>query len=164
MKIDVKIVDRELIVALDGIPSRLVQALEDKLSTLMGLVRVKVEENLSGAVLQTKSGALKGSLVSGVERIGSSTFVGFVDVGPMDAKVAAYAMVHEYGGKDYYEIVPVHKRMLRFVGKSGDVVFAPYVYHPPAQERSYLRSALWAMESEIVEGLDEALESALAKP
>ena len=71
-------------------------------------------------------------------------------------------MVHEYGGKGFYEIVPVHKMILRFVGKGGDVVFAPYVYHPPGSERSYLRSALHEMAPEIETGLNQAIQDAIS--
>ena len=73
----------------------------------------------------------------------------------------AYAEAHEYGGKGYYEIVPVHKRLLRFIGKSGDVVFAPYVFHPPMPERSYLRSALHEMAPEIEAAINTAIAEQL---
>ena len=160
ISLQVKIVDQELLVNLERIPQRLHAEIEEKLESLIGELRLKVQENLSGKVLNTKTGALLGSLVSGVERIGNLA-IGFVAVEPTDSKVEAYAMVHEYGGKGFYEIVPVHKLILRFEGKSGEVVFAPYVYHPAASERSYLRSALHEMAPEIEAGLNQAIRDAI---
>lgn len=159
--LQVTIVDQELLVNLERIPERLHAEIEEKLESLVAELRLKVQENLSGKVLNTKTGALLGSLVSGVERLGS-LLVGFVAIDPADSKVEAYAMVHEYGGKGFYEIVPIHKLILRFEGKGGEVVFAPYVYHPPAAERSYLRSALHEMAPEIEAGLNQAIRDAIA--
>lgn len=161
INLQVKIVDQELLVNLERIPQRLHAEIEEKLESLISELRLKVQENLSGKVLNTKSGALLSSLVSGVEKLGS-LLVGFVAVEPTDSKVEAYAMAHEYGGKGFYEIVPVHKLILRFEGKSGEIIFAPYVFHPPAAERSYLRSALHEMAPEIEAGLHQAIQDAIA--
>lgn len=158
--LQVRIIDQELIVNLNKVPAAIQSQLEAKLKTLMQELKAKVVENLSGKVLNSKSGALAGSLLDGVSHLGSS-LIGFVEVNPEDPKVRAYAEVHEYGGKGYYEIVPVHKTVLRFVSKTGQIVFAPYVYHPPAAERSYLRSALAEMAPEIEAQLQEALADAL---
>lgn len=160
ISLSVKIVDQELLVNLETLPRRLHEAVKSKLESEIALLRTKVEENLSGKVLNSKTGALLSSLVSGVEQLGS-LLIGFVAVESSDPKVEAYAMAHEYGGKGYYEIVPVHKAILRFETKGGNIVFAPYVYHPPAAERSYLRSALHEMQSEIEAGLSQAIQDAM---
>lgn len=157
-----RIIDEELIVNLKGLPERVQVALEEKMGSLMTQLRLKVVENLSGKVLNTKSGALASSLVSGVDRLGS-TMVGYVEVASTDSKVQLYGQVHEYGGKGFYEIVPVQKKILRFIGKNGEVVFAPYVYHPPATERSYLRSALHEMAPEIEAELSDAIKEAMTR-
>jgi hypothetical protein len=158
--INVKIVDQEVLVNLESIPKKIHAAIEAKLDEQVALLREKVVENLSGKVLNSKSGALIEALVSGVEKIGSG-LIGFVAVESTDQKVQAYAMAHEYGGKGSYEIVPVNKRVLRFVGKNGDIIFVPYVYHPPMPERSYLRSALAEMAPEIEAALRDAIRDAL---
>lgn len=158
--LQVRVIDQELIVTLNKIPTAIRVQLESKLKTLMSELRLKVIENVSGKVLHSKSGALAASVVDGVSNIGSS-LIGFVEVASGDPKVQAYAEAHEYGGKGYYEIVPVHKTVLKFVSKSGETVYAPYVFHPPAPERSYLRSAFAEMAPEIEEQLNEALAEAL---
>ena len=50
--------------------------------------------------------------------------------------------------------------MLRFETAEG-VVFARKVNHPPAKERSYLRSSLAEMEDEIYAQLDETVARVL---
>ena len=150
----------EVLVRLDGFPRRLRDVLDLKFRELVDELRLKVMENLSGKVLNTKSGALLGAVRSGVEQLGSQ-LIGFVEIDPANTTVKEYALVHEYGGKGSYEIVPVSKRMLRFIGKSGDVVFASYVLHPPAAERSYLRSAFIEMQPLITSGLEDALFDAI---
>jgi len=160
ISIDIKVIDQELLVKLDKLPERLHEAIRVKLVEGVAELRLKVIENLTGKVLNSKSGRLVESLVSGVEELGS-TLIGFVAIESADAKVKAYAEAHEYGGKGSYEIVPIQKKILRFIGKSGDIIFAPYVYHPPAAERSYLRSALWEMAPEIEEQINAAIQAEL---
>ena len=159
ISLEVKVVDQELLVKLDELPAKLHALVREKLETEVSALRLKVQENLTGKVLNTKTGALLGALTSGVEELGN-LLVGFVAIEAQDQKVQAYAMAHEYGGKGYYEIVPVRKAILQFEYK-GQIVRTPYVYHPPAQQRSYLRSALHEMSSEIEQGLNSAVQEAI---
>lgn len=53
-----------------------------------------------------------------------------------------YGWVHEYGGRRAYVITPTKKKVLRFVGRDGAVVFALQVHHPPLRPRPFLRPAL----------------------
>lgn len=157
ISVNVRIIDREVLVRLDRLPARIHAAVQLKFSELVGLLREKVAENLGGKVLQIKSGALLRSLGPPVvENIGL-TLIGTVDIIPENENVKEYALAHEYGGKGSYEIVPMNKSLLRFIGKSGDVVFAPYVYHPAAAERSYLRSALADMQPIFTSGIEDAV-------
>ncbi len=156
-----RIIDTEVLTRLDDLPNNVRLALRAKMEELISALREKVVENVSGRVLQARSGALARSIEGGVTTQGD-LLIGHVGVAPTDPKVEAYAMAHEYGGKDYYEIVPVTARMLRFIASGGNVVFTSYVYHPPAQERSFLRLALVESEAEIMAGLGDALDTALA--
>jgi hypothetical protein len=100
--------------------------------------------------------------------------------------------VHEYGGTQWYDIYPHevlyeaaglsgqgrisrHSRegfapfeegrlphVLAWTGADGGTVFAKHVWHPPAEERSFLRSSLADMQSEINERLRNAVAGVLA--
>lgn len=155
--ISLKLVDTEIIATFDRLTVELRAAVEAKLATLVELVRAKVEENLSGAVLQTKSGALLGALQSGVNSLSGSTVVGFVEIEP-GSKPEVYGKVHEYGGKDWYEIVPVNKKALAFE-TNGKKIITDYVFHPPAKKRSFMRSALREMMPTIVAEMEETIAS-----
>lgn len=157
--ISLKLVDTEVIAKFDRLPVELRAAVEAKFATLIEMVRAKVEENLSGAVLQTKSGALLGALQSGVSSIGGQTLVGFVEIEP-GSKPEIYGKVHEYGGKDWYEIVPVNKKALAFE-IDGKKIITDYVFHPPAKERSFMRSALREMVPTIVAEMEETIASVI---
>ena len=50
---------------------------------------------------------------------------------------------------------------LRWIGPNGPV-FAMHVWHPPAKERSYLRSSLAEIEEQAVGELSDVLEEVLA--
>lgn len=114
--------------------------LATKIDRIADLVEAKVRENLSGGILDIKSGQLIGSIrkeidiaaIGAVEHGGA--FIAFV--GPIPATPKAWAL--EYGGKGSY-VIPVGKRGVLANRETGffskrDVV------HPPAKEYAYLRS------------------------
>jgi phage gpG-like protein len=110
-------------------------------------------DKLSGAVLNTGSGALRDSIAA------SAT----VDSGGVLASVGSegdvkYAAIQEYGGKtSAHEILPAKADVLAFVASDGQH-FARRVEHPGSliPERSYLRSALEDMKDEILAALADA--------
>jgi hypothetical protein len=51
---------------------------------------------------------------------------------------------------------------LAFVGSGGGMVFASHVWHPPAKERSYLRSSLAELEEQVYVQLQAAVDEVLA--
>lgn len=68
-----------------------------------------------------------------------STSVGIDDEG-QPSYIVAY--VREFGGEKWYDIYPVNAKALHFIVGEGAEVFTRHVRHPPAIERSYLRSSL----------------------
>ena len=132
-------------------------ALEVKVDALKQALLAKVEANLSGGVLQTRSGALKASIVA-------ETSLG-ADV--LSVSVASrgvpYAAIQEYGGITApHEIVPVKARALAFSGAGGQA-FARVVHHPGSRmpARAFLGSALDALHEEILGGLKDSVLAAL---
>jgi len=117
---------------------------DQELDRLADLLYTKVIENLSGKVLQSKTGELKGSISKEVYHSGYE-FIAFV--GPVPATAKAFAL--EYGGKDYYMIYPSKAQVLAWIADDGDYVFAKRVAHPPSKEYAYLRSALEEVREEL---------------
>lgn len=108
----------------------------------------RVQAKVSGQVLHVVSGQLLSDLtmqaaayVDGI----CQTSVGIDEGQPS----YIYAYVNEFGGSGWYPIVPVNANYLAFMGRDGKQVFTKLVNHPPAKERSYLRSSLEEMQDQI---------------
>lgn len=127
----------QLTLLFEQVPEKLRNIIYKKVAYLTNVLYDTVEDNLSGRVLKERTGDLKSRIKKHVIDSGD-TIVGEVFIYPVDEK----ALALEYGGKGYYPITPVKAQALRFVSKSGEIVFAQYVNHPPLEERSYLRSAM----------------------
>ena len=94
--------------------AHLISALERALNETMRDLMARVQQKLSGEVLQNRRGG--GGLLGTVrmlpaERFGS-TLSGYVTAGGGPA--SAYAEVQEYGGTRQYDIYPVNKQALAF--------------------------------------------------
>jgi len=144
-------------VALDAMPERIRGALSSKANMLAAELRAKIQEKLSGGVLNQKSGALAHSIVTTVD---DSTADISVSIATGDIK---YAAIHEYGGMiPPHQIVPNKAKALAFL-VGGKQAFAARVNLPaitmPA--RSYMRSSLAEMADEIEGQLSDALAAAM---
>ncbi len=113
---------------------------------LLTMLRVQQHiqtDKLSGTVLQHRSGKLIGSVRVGEVRVDGSEVVGSVQAG---GGPAWYGRIHEYGG-----VFTAKGRISKAVGgKRG----APYQMKFP--ERSFMRSSLADMRSQIFEDLKAA--------
>jgi hypothetical protein len=111
-----------------------------RVMTKLGLqLHAAVVENLSGKVLNRRTGKLASSqnlqTVDTAAQITSS--VGF------NQATVPYGKPHEYGVPHSWIIEPVRAKALRFKPSGGGkFIFAKRVVHPPLKERSFLRSAL----------------------
>jgi phage gpG-like protein len=145
----------------DAYPAALQAALGAKATELATALDDLVKNKLSGAVLNTSSGALRDSIAAGVTADSDGVLASVGSEG--DVK---YAAIQEYGGKtSAHEILPVKGDVLAFVSGDGQR-FARRIEHPGSviPERSYLRSSLEDMKDEILAALAstaaEAWESA----
>lgn len=132
--------------ALAAMPERIRDALSAKATALAAELQAKIEQNLSGGVLDMKSGALAGSVAVTIEE--SSAGVSVRIATSPDVK---YAAIHEFGGTiPPHQIVPDKTKALAFL-VGGKQVFATRVQLPAVTmpERSYMRSALAEMAAEI---------------
>ncbi len=168
--IDIQITgDRELIQKFDSMPEKVYAALVKKVTALAIKLEAHIKrDKLDGQVLHARSGRLSQSITNDVEAETHSV-VGTV----FSAGNIPYAPVHEYGGKGYYWIFPVKAQALAWMSKDaqgfnaffnakGDMAksgmsFAKAVLHPPALERSYMRTGLADMKAEIISGMTQAV-------
>lgn len=135
----------------DAMPRALAASLAAEAARLGEELRDAVERNLSGAVLQRRSGRLARSIAVSAEPSGGRVAVSLAGDAP-------YAGVQEYGGTiPPREILPRSARALAFRWQ-GRLRFFARVELPPVRvpERSFLRSALDEMAPEIRAALTDA--------
>ena len=138
-------------------PDAVLAALQAKAEELREALLAKVQANLSGDVLQERTGALKASIVAEVVADADAITLAVGSDG------VPYAAIQEYGGTTApHDIVPVRARALAFAGAGGPA-FARRVHHPGSRlpARAYLAGARDALVDEFGAGLKAAVLEAL---
>lgn len=128
---------------LAALPNDLASRLAGVVASLAQRLYDRVEENLSGAVLQRRSGRLASSITQQVDSLSAS--VGF------DPAAVPYGAAQEFGADLRAHLIAARNaRALSFV-VAGKRVFAKHVMFPGAHlpERSFLRAALAALAPDI---------------
>ncbi len=144
--------------ALADMPERVRDALSAKANALAAELEAKVQQKLAGSVLNTRTGALAGSIVASIEESSATISVRIATSG--DIK---YAAIHEFGGMiPPHQIVPDKAKALAFL-VGGKQVFAARVNLPAVTmpERSYLRASLAEMAGQIAEELTATVTDAM---
>lgn len=154
--------DKELVSRLESLPQAVRQALQRKVTILALKLENKVKnDKLNGQVLNRISGRLARSIAYKVDVTDDSVYGRVFSSG--DVK---YAAIHEYGGTTApHLILPKKAKALAFLSSTGDQVFAQKVNHPGSKmpERSFLRSSLRDMSSEISTGMKKTVIDAVRK-
>jgi phage gpG-like protein len=141
-----------------ALPQALAERLSREIERIGGVLRERIERNLSGAVLRRRSGRLAASITVEAERTGLGASVTI-------ASDAPYAAIHEYGGTIPARLVlPQSARALAFPWRGRQRFFKrvqlPAVAMP---ERSFMRAALDEtlpeMRAAIAAAAAEALQS-----
>lgn len=163
MIVNVQVVgDSELIARFKDMPRAVNQALFVKVTSLALKLEGYVKTNkLNGQVLNRISGALSRSIHNVVDHDMKSVVGRVFSSG--DVK---YAGIHEFGGKTAPHIIePKKASVLAFLGKGGVRVFTKKVNHPGSKmpERSFMRSSLRDMSTEISTGMKKAVVDAVQK-
>ena len=143
--------------ALAAMPGRLHDALSGKANNLAAALQAKIQEKLSGTVLNSKTGALARSIVATIDDSAADISVRIASSG--DIK---YAAIQEYGGIiPPHEILPDKAKALAFA-VGGKQAFAARVNLPAIAlpERSYMRASLAEMVGEIKDGFSGAVGKA----
>lgn len=141
--IQVTISAADVLGRLAALPPALASRLSTVVATLAQRLYDRVEDNLSGAVLQRRSGRLAAAINQTVDDLTAS--VGF------DPAAVPYGAAQEFGADLRAHLIAVkNARALSFV-VAGKRVFAKHVMFPGAHlpERSFLRSALAALAPDI---------------
>lgn len=184
--------DKAVAAAIRGRATQLRAEMTETLDALMLELLARIQEKLSGDVLQQRTGTLIGSITKqptvqqGNRIIGSVTGAG---------KPAEYGIVQERGGTHTFEILPVNKQALAFfpsgaagegavgrglfhqagslrgtlkAGKGAQFaalggVVVKKVIHPPLPKRSFMGSSLDEMRSEITARIFEAAARAVTE-
>lgn len=154
--------DRELIARLDRMPGAVQAALRLKVMELaLKLENYVKTQKLNGQVLNRITGRLARSIANKVTSSAKEVFARVFSSG--DVK---YAGIHEFGGTTAPHIIePKKASVLAFAGANGGMVFARRVNHPGSKmpERSFLRSSLRDMSTEISLGMKTAVVHAVQK-
>lgn len=143
----------EVVARFGEMPDKIHDALLVKMAELTQRLIAKTQDNLSGKVLQSRSGALRDSIAGQISDTGSTLTA---TVGSYGVR---YAAIQEYGGTTSpHDILPTKANALAFI-VDGKQVFAKIVHHPGSRipPHYYLQGALDDMHDEIVRGLGEAI-------
>lgn len=151
-------IDFQYSTRLDTLGDDLKRAIAEKLTQLGQQLYEKVEENVSGRILQKQTGALASKIRQETD-LASNPMEANVYVA--DAGGKEWAL--ERGGLKNYTIVPTKAKLLHFFAKDGSEVFTRLVDHPPSKEFAYLGRALEEMRSIVPAALLEAIEQVLAE-
>lgn len=144
---------------LDNLDEEIRIAVAAKLTELTRLLYEKVIENVSGKILQKRTGQLAESIITEIDII-SNPMIG--SVFPLPQTPKAFAL--EKGGEKSYIITPSKATMLKFYwDKMGKTMFLRSVNHPPSKEFAYLRLALEDMETLVPEGFQQAIEQVIGR-
>lgn len=136
---------------LQSMPPKLTAALYQEMQRQMiGLRNYIVANKLSGQVLDTKHGTLRRAQIPTVEQQGNI----IVGIEATDPTASKYGFLHEYGGT--FTV----REHLRNTSHGTRTVREHSITFP---ERSYMRSSLREMTPTIREGLQAALNKAIAQ-
>ena len=142
---------------LAALPDKADSALSAAATDLLDRLRDRVDGNLSGGVLNARTGALRASLAAGLTR--GDSVAATVSVS------APYAAFQEYGFSGS-ESVRAHLRLqAQAFGKPirpVEVQVQAYSRQVDYPAHSYLRSALAALSSDIGDGISAAVAEALS--
>jgi hypothetical protein len=182
--------DQRVVAALDRRRGALNAALRRSVDESLLMLQRRIQQKLSGEVLNIRSGKLHGS-VNVEQAAGEDVITGAVNAA---AGPAWYGRVHEYGGKNAYDIYPKIKRALAFFGSGGPtgaakrafyfkqgarrgslrpklyaaaatagLVVVKSVHHPPLPKRAFMSTSLEEMRSAIIAKVYRAAAGAIER-
>lgn len=150
----VEVTSSKVMARLDAMPATVRLLLRDVIVRDTNQLLATVRQNLSGTVLNRRTGKLYASIKQQLTEQATSIEGRVYSDGSVP-----YAAIHEFGGTTSpHVILPKTASVLAFQ-MGGKTVFAKSVNHPGSKipERSYMRSALTAMRDKIIEDMRYAV-------
>lgn len=135
----------------------LIDVLSGRIDSTNAAFMERVQGNLSGAVLQTRSGKLLSSVMQEPTQLDGDTLYGAVTAG---GDLAPYGIYFEEGGTSYYEIRPINARVLAFM-MGGQQLFAKVVNHPPIPKLPWFAPEVVTGTDEMTANLNEGIAEVL---
>lgn len=117
----------------------------------------RVRGNLTGGVLQQRSGKLLSTVMQEPAQLDGETLYGAVTAG---GDLAPYGIYFEEGGTGYYEIRPINARVLAFMS-GGQQLFARVVNHPPIPHLPWFGPEVITGKQEMTQSLNEGIAEVL---
>lgn len=135
----------------------LIDVLAGRIDATNDAFATRVKGNLSGAVLQTRTGKLLGSVMQEPSQLDGDTLIGAVTAG---GELAPYGIYFEEGGTGYYEIRALNARVLAFMS-GGKMLFAKIVNHPPIPHLPWFGPEVITGKDEMNQSLNEGIAEVL---
>lgn len=134
--ISVNVTGEEILAVIDKKQKRLVTLLESKMHQVVEETTELFLKELPGKYVDPKT------IHFGVDRLTPTSIVGYIEA------------TDKTGG---YPIVPEKARALRFIAKSGDLVFTQFVFRPYLKGSKFVESHVLTLKPWIEEQLKGAL-------
>lgn len=140
------------------------QSLSDRIAgemdVVMQMFEERVRENLSGGVLQNRSGNLLSTVMRTPAQRSGDELYSSVQAG---GDQAPYGIFFEEGGDGYYTIAPVNARVLSFMGAGGEHVFAMLVNHPPTPKLPWFAVEIPQTKDDMETRMNAVFEEVLSR-
>jgi hypothetical protein len=134
-----------------------VDMMAERIDAVDAMMADRVRMNLSGGVLQSRTGRLLDTVMQEPAQISGDVITAAVTAG---GDSAPYGVYFEEGGDGYYDIVPINARVLAFMAE-GQMIFARMVHHPPIPKLPWFQpevdTATEEMEAELNAVIGEVL-------
>lgn len=135
----------------------LIDVLSGRIDATNAAFAERVKGNLSGGVLQSRTGKLLSTVMQEPAQLDGDTLYGAVTAG---GELAPYGIYFEEGGTGYYEIRPVNARVLAFM-MGGQQLFAKVVNHPPIPHLPWFGPEVVTGTEEMTNSLNEGIAEVL---
>jgi hypothetical protein len=142
---------------IEGKRDALVDMLAERMDAVNQMMADRVRANLSGGVLETRTGKLLETVMQEPAQISGDIITGAVTAG---GEAAPYGIYFEEGGTGYYDIVPVNARVLAFMGE-GQMIFARMVHHPPTPKLPWFGPEVDTASDEMATELNQIIQEVL---
>jgi hypothetical protein len=150
--------DDALLESLRAKSDQLIERLRRQVDVSDLIIQQRAMSKVSGDLLQIRTGKLARSIVTIPAVVNGDSIDGAVEAG---GGPAYYAKFQEDGTAGPYQIVAASGKALAFI-LDGKAMFRRAVMHPGLPAKLFMKSSLAESESEVVQGLQNAVAEVIA--